>query len=363
LFCSVFGDFSRDKGQGTGAMDAVFPPPSKYRIVVVSDVDLNAVNAFAEKFVPTSHDFDMVILSGPLTHRSCESVEDVSVLKADVAAIVAQWETVVCRVAFLGSDSDPTELLTEQMHLTPNSVNIHARYLPLARGMYLAGYAETRGNLIESTSAGGGERLEDEDDSLSSITRAHGETEGVSHLTNSSIDIIGEILDGVRRADTAEAYQAHGDAVPPVAASAAGYHEAAAGAETETEAERKEAAGAEEVEEKEERDSGPGLGLFCLNYKYAFTLNSFLFHIPEQLQAAGVRVAIISSPHLLPSQSAAVGSPGQLSQQRPSRVPVKIGNMHIVQCGSLRDGAFAVLTVALDEDSQWVVESVEYQTL
>lgn len=350
-------------------MEEIFPPTSRFRILVVADVDLPSVNAFAEKFVPLDHQFDMVILNGPLTHRSPASCEeDLSVIKADIAAIIAQWETVVCRVAFLASDADPTDVLTEQLHLTPNSVNLHARCLPLSKGMFTCGFAETKGNLIESATL-----LSDSGTSTGNSHDVNGEDENVfenvGFATNSSVEIIGEILDAVRNGKHASDYVGVGDAEPSSStfaspSSSLSSHTIVNSTSTH-EGDSKE--GVERVVDTELKVSAAApapaeleLGIFCLNYKFAFTLNHFLFHIPEELESTGVRVAIIASQPPSPS-GAGIGS--ESTQQRP-KLPAKIGNIHIVNCGSLREGAYAVLTVAIDTQSQkWGVESVDYRTI
>ena len=114
--------------------------------------------------------------------------------------------------------------------------------------------------------------------------------------------------------------------------------------------------------------SAPPLGLFCLNYKFSFTLNHFLFHTPEALAQAGVGVAVIAPPF------------GEMQAQTRPKLPEAFNGMTIVDCGSLRDsGSFAVLSVARggggassnnrsvgvgeeeeEEEDKWAVVDVEY---
>ena len=252
-------------------------------------------------------------------------------VKADIAAIIAQLETVVCRVGYLASDRDPTEVLTEQLHLTPNSVNIHARCLPLARGLYVCGFAETRGNLQNQDAASVTQTDEDPVEGL------------LVSSSVSSVQIISELLE-------------------QVACQATGWHAAGGGGSGEglgeTAAQGQECPA--EVPESvftsvAQRSSTSPLGLFCLNYKFSFTLNHFLFHIPEELCRAGVGVAIIAPPF------------GELQAQTRPKLPSAFNGMQIVDCGSLRDtGSFAVLSVSKgggsggDEEDKWTVVDVEY---
>lgn len=322
-------------------MDRIFPPSSSLRVAIVADVDVHAVNKFAERFIPNDPSFDLVLLLGPLTHRECETGEDLAAAKADIAAIIAQLETVVCRVVYLASDRDPTEVLTEQLHLTPNSVNIHARSLPLARGLYACGFAETRGNL----------QCQDAQD----VTHAEEEpVEGLQVSSSvSSVQIIAELLGQAARQEVAAA--------------------AAAGAGQEVGEMAGQAPGSLAVPpegvfiDAMQGPSAPPLGLFCLNYKFSFTLNHFLFHTPEALAKAGVGVAVIAPPF------------GEMQAQTRPKLPKAFNGMTIVDCGSLRDsGSFVVLSVARggggassnnrsvgvgeeeEEEDKWAVVDVEY---
>jgi hypothetical protein len=59
---------------------------------------------------------------------------------------------------YIASASDPEEAIFKELHLTPNSVNIHARWLPLAPGLRIGGYVE-KSQIVTNTL----ESIEDDD--------------------------------------------------------------------------------------------------------------------------------------------------------------------------------------------------------
>jgi hypothetical protein len=208
------------------------------KLLIVSDVDLLSAGRISEKYVcgDSREDkvfYDACIICGPFAHRSIESKEDESTAIADMASIIAQFENIVCRVIYLSSDSDPTRSLSEQLCLTPNSVNIHARSLPLIDGLYLSGFTE-KDSMLSVYSSG-----EDSDD----------ETDGYEIQTSTSAKIIEEVL------TNAPAY-----AFP------------------------------------NSTSSFPPNGIFLLNYKYSHTLNHFLFFQNDLLQSVRIKLAIIPIP-------------------------------------------------------------------
>lgn len=58
-----------------------------------------------------------------------------------MALTIAQIENIVCRVCYLASADDPSSSREKQLHLTPNSVNIHGRTMLLADNLAIGGYA------------------------------------------------------------------------------------------------------------------------------------------------------------------------------------------------------------------------------
>jgi hypothetical protein len=215
------------------------------KLLIVADVDSLSAGMISEKYVCGDNReekafYDACIICGPFIHHSIDSKEDESTAIADMASIIAQFENIVCRVIYLSSDSDPTRSLSEQLSLTPNSVNIHARSLPLLDGLYLSGFTE-KDSMLSVYSSG-----EDSDD----------ETDGYEIQTSTSAKIIQEVL------TNAPAY-----AFP------------------------------------EATSSFPPNGIFLLNYKYSHTLNNFLFFQNDLLQSVRVKLAIIPVPQPSPQTS------------------------------------------------------------
>jgi len=209
------------------------------RFLIVSDIDARSVSKLAEYFVPKSPQFDCCIVSGPFTHFDLLSREDEAKSTGDMASIIAQLENIVCRVVYLPSDKDPISSLVDQLHLTPNSICIHARMLPLSDGLCIAGFTEkdeTLNNALNLTDVDGSSDYNDE------------EVDGFDIKASTSINIMHEILNEL----------------------------------------------AIEISTKTQRNIIP-TSIFLLNYKYSHTLNHFLFHSVNQLNDAGVNLCIISS--------------------------------------------------------------------
>lgn len=238
---------------------------TKLKVLIIADVDIISSGLLAEKYVKKAPVFDMILLCGPFTHRECSSPEEIALVQGDISAVVAQLENIVCRVCYLASEVDPTVVLTEQLHLTPNSINIHARRLPVCDGLFLMGFAETAGNLKETGLPEDVDRSAESDE----------EMEGVGvQSTTSSIEVIEEML-----------------------------------------------------EEGTALNAGSSMGMFCLHYKYATTLNHVLFHMPNMTNKAGVKLMVMPPSAQLESENApsaprlpaklgplSIASPGSLRQ-------------------------------------------------
>ena len=210
-------------------MEKAFAGSNSLKILVIADVDIVSSSLLTEKYVNEAPTFDMILLCGPFTHRECSTPEEIALVQGDISALVAQLENIVCRVCYLGSEMDPTAALTEQLHLTPNSINIHARRLPVCDGLYLMGFAETAGNLKDVGLPEDVDRSAESDE----------EMEGVGvQSTTSSIEVIEEMLE----------------------------------------------------EGTMLNDNKATVGMFCFHYKYTHTLNHVLFHMPNMTNKAGVKL-------------------------------------------------------------------------
>ena len=229
-------------------MTSITAESDTFKFLFCMDVDNPSVSRLSEKFVPKHPLLDAIIVCGPFVHETMSTREEIAVAESDMSSLVAQLENIVCRVMYLPAETDPTNALSHQLHLTPNSVNIHARELHLASGLRLFGFTEKSSGLDSQ------EVVEDDDDEVAA---------DITLQSGTSISIIQEIL----------------DASTPV----------------------------------------KSFGIFALSCKYSHTLNQFLFHIPESLKAAGIRMCVIATEN-----------------EDSSRLPSKLGDLVIVGLKSLR---------------------------
>lgn len=261
----------------------------RLKILIVSDVDIASASRLAEFFVPKPPQFDCCIVCGPFTHTEIISREDESTSEGDMASTIAQLENIVCRVVYLPSDKDPVTSLADQLHLTPNSICIHSRIMPLTDGLYIAGFTEKTETLSVTQGAGSSvEAMDDADDSM----------DGVEVSASSSIGIIHDVLSGIQSAVTDEQHHISNST------------------------------------------------LFVLNYRYAHTLNSFLFHSSKAIEDAGLQLCIIPA-----------------ALQSGLNVPQKVGQILIASPESLRLGHYQVLDMELmhvegGRGAKWTVTSI-----
>jgi hypothetical protein len=240
----------------------------RLRLLVLSDVDIASAISLAEHFVPASPpSFDAIVVCGPLSSSSSSSSPEAeAVATADMASAVAHLENIACRVLYVPGDQDPPRASSEQLHLTPNSVNLHARSLPLHRQLFVAGFSERALDLTaeeapalssEGARHSGGEEEEEEDGE---------EEEGImQRQTSSSSTIVEEILS-----------QSAACCLPSPPA-------AAAPAVSECEC------------ESAPSPPPPPCGIFVFNYKFAHRLNHFLFFQTELARRARLRLLVVPS--------------------------------------------------------------------
>jgi hypothetical protein len=208
------------------------------RFLIVSDVDSECAAKLSEKFVSgyldgVKPEFEAVILMGPFgANSSITTAEEEAIAEGEMASIIAQFENIVCRVIYLPTDSDPIRTVTDQLHLTPNSVNINARSLPLIDGLYVCGFAEMQSNLGDASIE------EDSDDEP---------VENLQIQTSSSARIITDVM------SKAPSYSYPNGDIKTT-------------------------------------------GIFMFNYKYVHTLNHFLFFQSELIHDASIKLAIVPVP-------------------------------------------------------------------
>jgi hypothetical protein len=149
--------------------------PLKINMLVVYDIDTRVASQLAEKFVSSTTKFDLIIILGPFTHdNKLISDEDIAVAEGDMASAIAQLESISCRVVYLPGENDPLNTLIEQLHLTPNSVNLHARRLPLRDGLFITGFTETGDNLEKRGVPDDVDRSDESDEELEDVEVSSG---------------------------------------------------------------------------------------------------------------------------------------------------------------------------------------------
>lgn len=206
--------------------------PDVIEILIVHDISTQKASQLAETFVALAPKFDLIIVVGPCCDSSNTiTPENVAAAEGDMASSIAQLENITCRVVYLPGENDPPNTLMEQLHLTPNSVNIYARRLPLRTGLFITGFTETGENLDTNKVPDDFDRSAESDDELENVEVKSG---------ISSVKAITEILNG--------------------------------------------------EDQSESIDSG----IFLLNYKFIHTLNHFLFHMGEEIAASKVNLVIVA---------------------------------------------------------------------
>ena len=214
--------------------------PGLIDILLVYDISIQRASQLAEKYVAHSPKFDLILIIGPFTDsKKLSGAEDLAIAEGDMASSIAQLENITCRVAYLPGENDPPSSLIDQLHLTPNSVNLYARRLPLRTGLYITGFTEKGSNLDTRGVPDDFDRSEESDEELEDVEVKSGA---------SSIKVMKEILGGINDGEKSE---------------------------NET--------------EKVDTDSG----IFLFSYKFTHTLNHFLFHMGDDIVKSKVNIVII----------------------------------------------------------------------
>jgi hypothetical protein len=202
------------------------------KLLVLSDVGIESVNALAEQLIQNPLDIDIIVCCGPF----CNSIdwtknkENCAISIGDMATIIATLEQIQCRVIYLPIDTDPMATLFTESHLTPNSINIHGRKMNLLSNLFISGFAETQESLLEN------DNINNRDDDA---------LEGVElKSSNNTVQVIEDLISATSN-----------DAVNII----------------------------------------PQQGIFVLNYLFTHTLNHFLFHMPERLETNSISICIVST--------------------------------------------------------------------
>ena len=288
--------------------------PPVVNLLVCYDVDTASVSSLAERFVsgPTSTTFDAILVVGPFIHTDVYNKEDLSTAEGDMASILAQLENISCRVIYLPAASDPPSSLVEQLHLTPNSVNIFARRLTLREGLFITGHTEVGADLEGGPVPPHMDRSDESDDEMENVELKS---------STSSMAIIREILRAGDEQQKREIEEAVATTAAPSSSSTSTDAIAA---------------------------SDPFVGIFALNYLNVHTLNYFLFHMQDDLKASGITVCVIPC-----------------CTDEAVRLPGTIFGKTIVVPQSLKNGGhYATLRMEKSAtDGRWLATSVEQQKL
>ena len=141
--------------------------PPTIRILAVADIDLASAAALAEYALHENElgggNVDLCIACGPFVRdedvrtrylqgksksRRKERAshertrEETAALEGLMSGALSQLESIVCRVVFCPHPTDPSTTLFKPDHLrlTPNSCNVHQRWLQLAPGIGCSGF-------------------------------------------------------------------------------------------------------------------------------------------------------------------------------------------------------------------------------
>lgn len=292
--------------------------PNRIRLLVVADVDITSACALAEYFVPQDPQFDAIIACGPFTHSPFTTPEAKATAEGDIAFIIAQLESIVCRVIYLAAETDPSATLRDQLHLTPNSVNIHARRMLIRDNMHLSGFTEGDACLRSSKLPEDVDRSPDSDNELDGVEIKSG---------YSSIEIIRQILTG---AEISPPVDEHKPAIE-----ARDEPEQKGDGNATTSPLQVEAKSSSAIQKSQlQAGTETGFGIFILAYKFTHTLSHILFHMPEVLDDAGVKLCIIPS-----------------SSEDARRLPSRFGKLDLLVPLSLRKtGAYSIVEIAREEN-------------
>lgn len=291
------------------------PNPMQLKLLVLADPDAMSASFITEKYVRLLPQFDAIIVCGPFVHSDCNSLEEEAAAQGDMAAIIAQLENIVCRVIYLPSESDPKSTFLEQLYLTPNSINIHARKMPLIRGLHITGLTEKSNDLITSKIPDSDDRTEQSDDELDGVQ---------VQTSHSTPDIIDEVLFKVQKinyfdSSTVEKYSLSSSVNEDTS---------------------------DKCKYNEETTDPNSCNIFVFNYKYAHSLSHFLFHSTTEIEASRVKLCII--PCVNSHNSDAL------------RLPNKFGDLHIAVVKSLRQtGEYLEINFENHEESGvWSIRDI-----
>lgn len=313
-------------------------PVKKYKFLVCSNIDGPSSGRIAEKFVPINHKFDLCILIGPFAHDKIDNIENNAIINGDISSMIAQFENIVCRVIYLPIESDPLNILTEQIHLTPNSLNIHGRFLNLTSNLSIMGLSEKGENITHGKIDSSVDRSVESDDELDHIDIIKGESIKImNEMINNCIELCNN------SSNSNSSYISDGDGKQKG---------------SDNKGMKLKMSGENTI------DNNMMSNIFILNYHYSHTLNHFLFHMTSQLEEANIHLAIITSVQATSSQSTTNSNQPLIPiTNELDRLPSKFGNLNILVPKSLRrHGYYSIVDIAYD-DLKMSWSNIQIQTL
>lgn len=262
------------------------------RLLVLSDLDVPSCFMLSEFCVQKLNYFDGIIVLGPFnTPHTYE-----------MSIALAHLENVVCRVIYLPCGLDNTESLLSQVHLTPNSVNIFARKIPLANGLFVTGYSEVSSALVKSNN---NEVYDDLCMDYESTTTV----ENINELLTDSCD-----MNFVFDEQTVNLYDKWN---PPLKKNAVNF------------------------------------GILALTTCFSASLNQILFHSDDLFVNSNTKMILMS--HI---------SDTGYDHSTTSRLPKKVGDVDIIGVPSLKkDKAFIAIEFTKDSSGSWSCVNQEKRSI
>ena len=284
-------------------METFLESPTSLKFLVVHDLDYLSTAKLSERFVPLPPYFDAILVVGPLQPDEREQKEDEAIALGDIASFVAQLENIVCRVIYLPADTDPTQLITNQLHITPNSISIHGRRLNLTPDLYVMGFTEKS----------------DSSSRVESYSQTPDDYDG-SNEDMENVEIVSGVSTSLIRSMLSKGKESLPSNVTDIYSVQTAISESQYPVET---------------------------GIFLLNYRYAHTLNQFLFHMNDEIEQANVELAIIIST----------------ATSDIARLPKKFGKLSIVAPKSLKHGYYTTVEMSRGADGKWSTTAIEHHQM
>lgn len=125
--------------------------PRQIKGLFAGDISISKAMILADKCVRSGPMYDFIIsggkfLSSKFTGRK---MEESAIIKADFSTALAQLENIVCRVLYQSDPSGPHDMMSNECHLTPSSLNVYARCVPLLPNLKVMAFGSTTQKCVE----------------------------------------------------------------------------------------------------------------------------------------------------------------------------------------------------------------------